>query len=88
MVCDLVCLSLKPNMVSLNPYSIGIWSATIREAIGTTKMECLNPYSIGIWSATRLTQTATCSNLTGLNPYSIGIWSATSFYFERAYHQS
>ena len=36
----------------LNPYSIGIWSATktIKFTVSTERR--LNPYSIGIWSAT------------------------------------
>ena len=43
--------TLTVEQFSLNPYSIGIWSATF-------DFECrehglsLNPYSIGIWSAT------------------------------------
>ena len=38
----------------LNPYSIGIWSATL---LSNCKHHhtSLNPYSIGIWSATYLT---------------------------------
>ena len=37
----------------LNPYSIGIWSATLGGFLLNINMETgLNPYSIGIWSAT------------------------------------
>ena len=37
----------------LNPYSIGIWSATYYKGnVATRHRRSLNPYSIGIWSAT------------------------------------
>ena len=36
----------------LNPYSIGIWSATQTLRANARKVKSLNPYSIGIWSAT------------------------------------
>ena len=36
----------------LNPYSIGIWSATKAEKHVDKIQVSLNPYSIGIWSAT------------------------------------
>ena len=40
-------------MNSLNPYSIGIWSATHTSASHAEQCHWgLNPYSIGIWSAT------------------------------------
>ena len=38
---------------SLNPYSTGIWSATLFGILIVTKSICLNPYSTGIWSATK-----------------------------------
>ena len=37
---------------SLNPYSIGIWSATMEFTPDNKEVYGLNPYSIGIWSAT------------------------------------
>ena len=40
--------------LGLNPYSIGIWSATIYKLLNDVTKEGLNPYSIGIWSATRV----------------------------------
>ena len=43
---------------SLNPYSIGIWSATRQVLHGSFGIARLNPYSIGIWSATFLNGTA------------------------------
>ena len=61
----------------LNPYSIGIWSATLEAHKNIITHCCLNPYSIGIWSATTIS-TALTFMLISLNPYSIGIWSATS----------
>ena len=36
----------------LNPYSIGIWSATFTSQKNSAFPWRLNPYSIGIWSAT------------------------------------
>ena len=62
--------------ISLNPYSIGIWSATLGQRSSERGFVCLNPYSIGIWSATAEAQTHTYPQGC-LNPYSIGIWSAT-----------
>ena len=42
---------------SLNPYSIGIWSATSKYKYQKVmKLISLNPYSIGIWSATQKLQ--------------------------------
>ena len=41
-------------MGCLNPYSIGIWSATCSQDNGASWVPRLNPYSIGIWSATML----------------------------------
>ncbi len=38
--------------ISLNPYSIGIWSATMSQTLIPYSTQRLNPYSIGIWSAT------------------------------------
>ena len=54
MVCDqgIHWVNVRQNE-GLNPYSIGIWSAT--EGIypkSDWTLEGLNPYSIGIWSAT------------------------------------
>ena len=60
---------------SLNPYSIGIWSATNDGTSFDSMGVGLNPYSIGIWSATG--QIVVVDFAPGLNPYSIGIWSAT-----------
>ena len=62
----------------LNPYSIGIWSATTNKEIKEFVIMSLNPYSIGIWSATEIIMIAK-NTINSLNPYSIGIWSATSF---------
>ena len=53
MVCDWQeNIHITEKTVSLNPYSIGIWSAT--EVITALQFSehSLNPYSIGIWSAT------------------------------------
>ena len=61
----------------LNPYSIGIWSATQQDA-QAVEVVGLNPYSIGIWSAT-LEDMYEKVESGGLNPYSIGIWSATAY---------
>ena len=52
MVCDLQLSLLVSNLLSLNPYSIGIWSATYYFEVVRVDGSCLNPYSIGIWSAT------------------------------------
>ncbi len=60
----------------LNPYSIGIWSATNSVCFMMKSGGRLNPYSIGIWSATWQASSRSY-NKSGLNPYSIGIWSAT-----------
>ena len=40
------------HSIGLNPYSIGIWSATRLQKAIKKQCICLNPYSIGIWSAT------------------------------------
>ena len=49
-------LSQKPTEVfralRLNPYSTGIWSATVLTTNIGNLFVCLNPYSTGIWSAT------------------------------------
>ena len=64
------------NPEGLNPYSIGIWSATQLNFSFKTFRCSLNPYSIGIWSATFIwSKNRSCCG--SLNPYSIGIWSAT-----------
>ena len=42
----------NPSEVGLNPYSIGIWSATKHYLYVWNTNFSLNPYSIGIWSAT------------------------------------
>ena len=42
---------LQKWLLSLNPYSTGIWSAT-SEKCATNCNLSLNPYSTGIWSAT------------------------------------
>ena len=56
MVCDFLNGQYNTGMaISLNPYSIGIWSATRRIKFLQTNMYRLNPYSIGIWSATHVT---------------------------------
>ena len=78
MVCD--SLKIKPMfklVSSLNPYSIGIWSATEEDMMEELAWYSLNPYSIGIWSATDQ-QMDDMAYIECLNPYSIGIWSATS----------
>ena len=53
MVCDLKKKKSWKRKSSLNPYSIGIWSATEFKGNQAPKEMRLNPYSIGIWSATR-----------------------------------
>ena len=77
MVCDRR-KDFRDNWVQLclNPYSIGIWSATELTADEIATLKSLNPYSIGIWSAT-LCVLSLLPILESLNPYSIGIWSAT-----------
>ena len=78
MVCDVHKMVRERYFFScLNPYSIGIWSATaIVKAAAVPNPFGLNPYSIGIWSATVVKELS--EQLVGsLNPYSIGIWSAT-----------
>ena len=56
MVCDTITKVMIPEGEGLNPYSIGIWSATIeRRALLLGPLKSLNPYSIGIWSATMTT---------------------------------
>ena len=65
------------DMDCLNPYSIGIWSATNTNTANTNTANGLNPYSIGIWSATMSFLTLREQGIHCLNPYSIGIWSAT-----------
>ena len=52
MVCDLERIHYPSSIGSLNPYSIGIWSATGSSPKIHQFIVCLNPYSIGIWSAT------------------------------------
>ena len=54
MVCDQLNKYTTDEIVSsLNPYSIGIWSATDGKEIYIERTSRLNPYSIGIWSATQ-----------------------------------
>ena len=69
----------------LNPYSIGIWSATSAKWGVHKATVRLNPYSIGIWSATSVRRTMVRRGLS-LNPYSIGIWSATALKSALNYH--
>ena len=76
MVCDALAKGDKEAVYCLNPYSIGIWSATVSFVLDKEFDTSLNPYSIGIWSATHHISVFR-SRLTCLNPYSIGIWSAT-----------
>ena len=58
MVCDSDEIALLDLAYpSLNPYSIGIWSATDTEEEEEDMIGGLNPYSIGIWSATELIAT-------------------------------
>ena len=53
MVCDIENILDGMFLSSLNPYSIGIWSATFaKKAFAKYLQNGLNPYSIGIWSAT------------------------------------
>ena len=52
---DLAALQCKP-CTRLNPYSTGIWSATLLSQLRDLKGLCLNPYSTGIWSATDLSK--------------------------------
>ena len=55
MVCDKLQASrIQSRLGRLNPYSIGIWSATHCYCTDKAFDACLNPYSIGIWSATLL----------------------------------
>ena len=53
MVCDFEVVRVgETYFAGLNPYSIGIWSATDWLSSHENDYYCLNPYSIGIWSAT------------------------------------
>ena len=52
MVCDMKNLDINKKEDCLNPYSIGIWSATYYRPHWCAPHRRLNPYSIGIWSAT------------------------------------
>ena len=52
MVCDALAKGDKEAVYCLNPYSIGIWSATVSFVLDKEFDTSLNPYSIGIWSAT------------------------------------
>ena len=76
MVCDSVSDIDDLFFISLNPYSIGIWSATSMSMNKEYLRARLNPYSIGIWSATKSPRSGKLF-FSCLNPYSIGIWSAT-----------
>ena len=61
----------------LNPYSIGIWSATIdteEEEEDMIEVLILILLEYGLRPAKKAAKE---HKLTGLNPYSIGIWSAT-----------
>ena len=40
--------SLDNSALYFNPYSVGIWSATLAEAIENSHKGRLNPYSTGI----------------------------------------
>ena len=78
MVCDTTpryTENLAP--VSLNPYSIGIWSATHpKKNVNILKLLVL--ILILLEYGLRLSKIEVKKNpKTGLNPYSIGIWSAT-----------
>ena len=66
-------------LFSLNPYSTGIWSATVNkkelyEAITNVLILILLEYGLQ-----RVRRTTDTHGLTCLNPYSTGIWSATHF---------
>ena len=45
--------SLDSSALYFNPCSVGVWSATLAEAIENSHKGRLNPYSTGIWSATK-----------------------------------
>ena len=80
MVCDASVRRIMAHLgCRLNPYSIGIWSATSSLHISMLLRPSLNPYSIGIWSATYC-KMVNLPNCSCLNPYSIGIWSATPMF--------
>ena len=76
MVCNQVVEPSYFQNAGLNPYSTGIWSATLPTGQGRV-VSGLNPYSTGIWSATSK-WIFLMKELTSLNPYSTGIWSATT----------
>ena len=61
----------------LNPYSIGIWSATVTKVMlpqGTDEVLILILLEYGL---RRVKPSKIGFSTFGLNPYSIGIWSAT-----------
>ena len=75
MVCDMWGLWLRLSLLSLNPYSIGIWSATLFNA----KLKLNRELVLIYWNMVcdKLKQTKGGKKHC-LNPYSIGIWSATT----------
>ena len=70
---------MTTNLSCLNPYSIGIWSATMRTRpsiqLISVLILILLEYGLRPHDAQRLDPLCWC-----LNPYSIGIWSATGKY--------
>ena len=78
MVCNRKHTYHRENCDCLNPYSTGIWSATIGKLAERLGWKGLNPYSTGIWSATQCHKVDLAIRELCLNPYSTGIWSATA----------
>ena len=78
MVCDnaLKVISVDREK-SLNPYSIGIWSATLKPYVGTLVKVVLILILLE-YGLRRMQNSLLNDLLSRLNPYSIGIWSATS----------
>ncbi len=76
MVCDNGGEVLDEIRQGLNPYSIGIWSATEElQSQGVTDVVLiliLLEYGLRLRAEARIKALEAC-----LNPYSIGIWSAT-----------
>ena len=62
-------------MLSLNPYSNGIYSMRLRRKKVGTVTHSLNPYSNGIYSMRSSTAASGRIREHGLNPYSNGIYS-------------
>ena len=79
MVCDTTpryTENLAP--VSLNPYSIGIWSATAKRYVEYVIKTYVLILILLEYGLRRNTNKEKGAKTLSLNPYSIGIWSATA----------